>query len=82
MDSYAGQLTVLITFLLDVLHTLDHLTKAFQLINSLIVHCLEIVEAVRLDLENFKAEYTLHIGAYSFSARRWFDRACGVSAII
>ena len=49
---------VLLTFLLDVLQTLDHLTKDFQLINSSIVHCLEIVEAVRLDLENFKAEYT------------------------
>ena len=47
---------VLLTFILDVLQTLDHLTKAFQLINSSIVHCLEIVEAVRLDLENFKAE--------------------------
>ena len=49
---------VLLNFLLDVLQTLDHLTKAFQLIYSSIVHCLEIVEAVRLDLENFKAEYT------------------------
>ena len=49
---------VLLIFLLNVLQTLDHLTKAFQLINSSIVHCLEIVEAVRLDLENFKAEYT------------------------
>ena len=29
-----------------------------QLINSSIVHYLEIVEAIRLDLENFKAEYT------------------------
>ena len=24
----------------------------------------------------------IHIGAYSFSARRWFDRSCGVSAIL
>ena len=39
---------VLLTFLLDVLQTLDHLTKDFQLINSSIVHCLA----------NFKAEYT------------------------
>ena len=29
-----------------------------KLINSSIVHCLEIVEAVRLNLENFKAYYT------------------------
>ena len=42
---------VLLTFLLDVLQTLDHPTKAFQLVNS------SIVEAVRLDLANFKAEY-------------------------
>ena len=55
---------VLLTFLLDVLQTLDHLTKAFQLINSSIVHSLEIVEVVCLDLENFKVEYTLeHIAS-------------------
>ena len=61
MDSYAvcrPVNRVLLTFLLDVLEPLDHLTKAFQLINSSIVHCLEIVEDVRLDLENFKAEDT------------------------
>ena len=69
-------------FLLYVLQTLDHLTKAFQLINSSIVHCLDIVEALRLDLENSKSEYISEHIASLLADGSTLDRACGVSAII
>ena len=48
----------LLHFLSDILESMEHLTQSFQTINTSIMACLDVLESVRLDLENHKATYT------------------------
>ena len=47
----------LLHFLGDVLESMEHLTQSFQTINSSLMACMDILDSVRLDLENHRATY-------------------------